>query len=192
MSSELATRLLTPLPRRMRTLERDRRGYPIPFVVVRDKTGEPQFTINDHEKVLACVNKKLCALCGKRCDDGFWFVGGSRCFTHSHGAFLDPPSHQDCAEFALRFCPFLAAPSYGRRIELRKLAPEALPDDMVIAIDESMKVERPDRFGLGKARGYDYFGSIPVDRIFVVSQWRFVEYWRHGQPAGAPARNETA
>jgi hypothetical protein len=46
------------IPKRMRSLERDKRGYPIPFIVLRDKTGQPQFTINDFRRIAECRNKR--------------------------------------------------------------------------------------------------------------------------------------
>ena len=49
--SALAERLATPVPKMMRTLPRDARGYPIPFIVVIDRAGKPQFTINDAQRV---------------------------------------------------------------------------------------------------------------------------------------------
>lgn len=105
------------IPKPLRSLERDRRGYPIPFIVMRDRTGRPHFQVNDARQVLRAIRGHLCALCGRRMREGFWFVGGPRCFMHPRGAFVDPPAHEDCARYAMQVCPYLAAPSYARRLD---------------------------------------------------------------------------
>jgi len=176
-----------PIPKRMRTLAKDHRGYPVPYIVLIDQTGKPQFTINDDEKVKRCDRRKLCSICGKPHDrDGFWFVGGSRCFLHPQGAFLDPPLHLECAEYALRVCPFLAARRYTKRIDDAKLAPGATPEGMTLLREEFMMPRLPERFGLGRTLGYRRLsrrGDLPV---YVVEGWRYVEFWRNGEPVNAP------
>lgn len=179
------------VPRRMRTLAKDARGYPVPFLVMVDKSGTPQFTINDHAKVHDCISKHLCAICGKRFDRNammhreMWFVGGSRCFLHERGAFLDPPLHLECAEYALRVCPFLAASRYMRRVDAKKLDPNNLPDGMAIVQEGFAMPRLPEIFGLGMTHRYRVIsqGSSPV---FVVDDWRYLEWWRAGEPVNAP------
>jgi hypothetical protein len=181
-------RLAAPLPRLLRTRPRDKRGYPIPFVVLIDRAGLPQFTINDARKVEQCRRKHLCGLCGKRMDDGFWFVGGARCFTHPHGAFVDPPNHYECAEYALRVCPFLAAPNYGKRIDLGKMTEASYGTSMAIIAHNSMPPAQPERFGLGQTSRYRLVETSPADPIglYVVENWQYLEWWRNGEPANAP------
>lgn len=186
MSITLGERLALPLPKQMRTRPRDPRGYPIPFVVLIDRSGQPQFTINDVRRTSACINRKLCSICGKRFDDGMWFVGGSRCFTHEHGAFIDPPMHHACAEYALRVCPFLAAPSYAKRIDDRKLKPANMPDDMALARVDHMPPSQPERFGLGCTRAYRLVHPGPGETIFVIDRWEYIEWWRDGVTINAP------
>lgn len=195
----LQERLAMPLPKRMRTLERDARGYPIPFIVLRDRSGTPQFTINDDRRTSQCISQKLCAICGKRFDMHrdpkvpgavflqMWFVGGSRCFLHRHGAFVDPPLHLDCAEYALRVCPFLAAPSYAKRIDDKKLKPGDLAEGMALHRHEHMMPRQPERFGLGCASAYQRVEPSPGSVLFVVARWDYVEWWRNGARCAAPA-----
>jgi len=201
-------RLALPLPKRMRTLERDARGYPIPFIVVRDRTGMPQFTINDAEKTEQCRRKGLCSICGKLFDRlpmgahpyravderprprmETWFVGGTRCFLHEHGGFLDPPVHYECGEYALRVCPFLAASRYAKRIDDAKLAPGALPDHMLIR-EAFMQPSLPERFGFGLALGVRYHVNAQQGGVYTVDDWRYVEWWREGEPVNAPDSGE--
>lgn len=181
-------RLSTEVPRLMRTLERDARGYPVPFIVLRDKAGKPHFTINSSVLVADCVRKRLCSICGKRMGPLVWFVGGSRCFLHRMGAFLDPPLHLECAEYALRVCPFLAASSYGKRIDDRTLDPGALPDDVALVRHNGALPQLPERFGLGAAKDY----RISNRTLFVVDHWEYVEFWRNGTPCNAPDSGQPA
>jgi hypothetical protein len=180
-----AERLAIPLPKQLRTRPRDARGYPIPFIVVIDRRRQPQFTINDSTRVTACRTRSLCGICGKRLDKDLWFVGGARCFLHPRGAFVDPPSHYACAEYALRVCPFLAAPSYAKRIDDRKLPPGGLPDGMALGRVDFMPPAQPERFGLGSTRAYRWV-SHDRDGVYVVDAWDYVEWWKTGEPVNAP------
>lgn len=177
----LADRLVIEIPPQMRTLERDHRGYPIPYIVLRDRTGMPQFTINDYRAVEKCITKRLCAICGKRLAKWMWFVGGSRCFMHPDGAFLDPPSHMACATYALQVCPFLAAPSYGKRIDDKRLTPERRPINMALVHIEDMLPDRPEWLGLGATTAYQR-----KDSHLIVDRWDYVEFWQKGEQVNAP------
>jgi hypothetical protein len=193
----LARRLAIELPRRMRTLPRDRRGYPIPFIVLIDRNGEPQFTINDWRRVAECRTKHLCSICGKRFDKHpvsskyeMWFVGGSRCFLHPRGGFLDPPMHLDCATYALRVCPFLAARAYSGRIDDAKLTPGGLPSGTALVREEYMQPALPERFGLGLTFDYRFHQEPNSAGVYTVDDWHYVEWWKAGEAVDAPASGE--
>lgn len=161
---------------------RDARGYPIPFLVLVDSRGRPQFTVNDVRRADLCRRKHLCSICGKRFDpEGAWFVGGSRAFLHPNGVFQDPPMHLDCAEYALRVCPFLAAPRWSRSVADAKLS--------ATTPIEYMPPRLPERFGLGLPGSYHWH---PESSVFVVDGWRYVEFWRAGQPIAAPETADPA
>lgn len=104
-----------PIPERMQGLERDKRGYPIPYVVMIDKTGMPHFVINAHEKTDECMRDARCHVCGQTLEPIFALVGGPRSAFHSQGAFFDGPMHLECATYALQVCPYLAVQSYTTR-----------------------------------------------------------------------------
>jgi len=174
------------IPKTMRTLAKDHRGYPIPFIVMRDKSGQPQFTINDFFKVRDCHAKRLCAICGKRLNEGFWFIGGSRCFLHEHGAFVDPPTHYECAEFAMRVCPFLAARKYTKRIDAKKLKRENIPDTYDLVLVEGMPPALPERFGLGHSSNYALLRRGPGDDLHIIDHWNYIEWWKNGERINAP------
>lgn len=178
-----STRMSTPIPKYMKTLERDERGYPIPFIVLRDKNNTPMFTINDQVKCEKARKGKLCAICGKRMRYGFWFVGGSRCFIHPRGAFIDPPIHYECGEYALQVCPFLAARSYSKRIDDAKLLPKNRPDNLQLLHQDHMPPNLPESFGIGHCTAY----IVTENKLFVVpNKWTFVEWWHNGVRVNAP------
>ena len=106
-----------PLPERMQALDKDRRGLPIPFLVVRDPDGGAHFTINDESKRQRCLKENLCAICGQPLHRGRWYVGGSLGAFHEHGRYVDPPLHRECTEYGLQVCPYLAAPKYTGRLD---------------------------------------------------------------------------
>lgn len=185
--SSTAARLALPIPKPMRTLERDSRGYPIPFIVLRAADGAAHFPVNDVRRVASCFSKRLCGICGKRLERTCWFVGGPGCFGADDGGFLDPPNHHDCAEYALRVCPFLAAPSYGRFLNDRKVVTSDVPSNMTIATSATASDKRPTIFGLGETGDY-YMQPMPGQPpLFGVGSWEFIEYWRFGARCDAPA-----
>jgi hypothetical protein len=176
----------TALPKLLRTLERDVRGYPIPFIVMRDEHNKPIFTMNDPRLVRECVRKGLCSICGKKLGQDRWFVSGSRAFLHPDGLFIDPPIHLECAEFALRVCPFLAATGWSKAIGMKlinaaKLKPGVKPLEV-----EHVGPVHPEWFGLGQPNRYDVNARKDGQYRFSVTDWRHIEFWKNGQPVAAP------
>lgn len=190
MSTTQATRLLVTIPMQMRGLQKDDRGYPIPYVVLRDIQRKPMFTINDHFRTRECLTKHLCSICGKRLPIEPWFVGGSRCFLHEHGAFIDPPVHYECGNYALQVCPFLAMPSYSKRIYDKLLRPERRPSNLTIVRQAHMLPNQPEHFGFGRTADFTYIEYREEGRniggIYKATTWSFVEFWRNGEIINAP------
>jgi hypothetical protein len=104
---------------------------------------------------------------------------------HEHGAFLDPPLHQECAEYALQVCPFLAAPSYAKRIDDKKLKPENRPDGMILVKHGNMLPDQPERFGLGMTSSMEII-SERAGYLFIPKKWEYVEFWKSGKPCNSP------
>lgn len=176
-----ASRLACEVPRRLRTRPRDARGYPVPWIVMVDRAGRAHFPVNDAGRVHDCITRKLCGLCGKRLDAGCWFVGGPRCFTDPMGAFADPAMHEDCARYALRVCPYLAAPSYAKRIDGRTIDAKALPPDMLIVQDDDMADARPTQFMLGHTPGFSTVAAGPGQFYMRAQGWLQLETWQCGK-----------
>lgn len=104
---------LPELPRRMRSLPLDHRGYPIPwFVAFID--GKPDFRVVKPNAIAVAVNNKLCWLCGAPMGRFGAFVIGPMCAVNRVSS--EPPSHRDCAIFAAKACPFLTRPNAERRL----------------------------------------------------------------------------
>jgi hypothetical protein len=168
------------IPERMARLDRDTRGYPIPWNVLRVEDGTPFFTINDDRKHWRALRENLCPICGEKLGRWMWFVGGPRSAFDEHGWYLDLPGHHSCMTFALATCPYLAAPKYLGRIDVAD--PSKLPPEMRILIDETVIPERPEVFvAVGSARMElqprgELFPYVRPLRPFLG-----VEYWRHGQ-----------
>jgi len=175
-----------PIPARMRHLERDARGYAIPWTVFRDTSGRAHFTINDENRRQRVIREDRCPICLTKLLRGRWFVGGPASAFHAHGAYIDPPMHTECARYALQVCPYLAAPNYAKRLDDRTLAPgEPVP----LLLDPTMDPQRPPLFVAVMATGQrliredvDYAGT-PVHLVRFLKPRRpylRVEYWRDG------------
>jgi hypothetical protein len=190
-----------PLPESMSGLPRDRRGYPIPWIVLRDRTGRPHFTINDSRKVKECGKFGLCGICGKPLGKhnpknphkGAWFVGGPASFYMDRGAFLDPPMHRECATYALTVCPYIANPSYGKRIDDATLKAEHVPEGTaIIAHDGHTLNDKPPLFILGLARRWESFEPAPGQTLFKVRNykhdWVVLSAWKDGEELDVESR----
>lgn len=159
------------IPKRMRKLERDRRGYPIPKSVFRDSTGKPHFQISDQTELRRLLKFDLCGMCGAKLKPSRWFVGGPKSAFYVQGAYFDPPMHDECAHYALQVCPYLAAPTYSKRIE-----DKTIKDGSQTIVDERVEVERPPVFVAVEATGQTLH-----DRLIIPKQpYAKIEYWLHG------------
>jgi hypothetical protein len=108
-------------PARIARLPRDHRGFPTPFFVTwfdtdgkrtRDGHGRPDFRVIDPDKIFRCYRKDLCWICGERLGVNKAFVIGPMCAINR--TTQEPPSHYECAQYAVRACPFLSFPNRKR------------------------------------------------------------------------------
>jgi hypothetical protein len=96
----------------MVALPRDERGYPIPWFVAY-VNGKPDFRLADISRVEQAVRGSLCWICGGGLARYRAFViGPLGAINRVHS---EPPSHHECAMYAVRVCPFLALPKARRR-----------------------------------------------------------------------------
>lgn len=188
--------LAIPVPPRMARLERDPRGYPIPVTVYRDRGGRPHFTINNEAARQRTIAEDRCPICGGPLLRGRWLVGGPASALHPRGAYIDPPMHDECAHYALRVCPYLAAPSYGKRIDDKTLTDDG-KKDAGLMLDPTMMPHRPAVFVavmfVGRPICISDTVSNGTQRIKMVRHikprrpYRRVEFWREGRELHDPA-----
>ena len=100
-----------PIPHRMKHLPLDHRGYPTPVIVV-VKDGKPVFSVNDIDITNRMIQEDRCSICGTKLFRGRWLVGGGLSGLSEKGKFADGPLHDECAHYALKVCPYLAAPNW--------------------------------------------------------------------------------
>lgn len=163
------------LPECMSHLEKDARGYPIPYSVTRRRDGTPDFRVIDPVKWGDCVTYRKCALTGLPLGSEFAFVGGP--LSMQNRLFTDPAMLPEAAEYAIQVCPFLAAPSFSYA-EPRggKLAGED------VTVFKGMSTERPSVFAIGIATGYSLF-KHGEGLVIQARMWKRVTYYKHGKKA---------
>ena len=101
-----------PIPARLRYLPRTLAGVPIPWFVAWDG-DRYDFRVVEARKIAPAVKQRICWLCGLPLGRMMCFVVGPMCVVNRVSS--EPPMHRECAEYALRACPFLTQPSRERR-----------------------------------------------------------------------------
>lgn len=155
------------MPETLRELERDRRGYPIPWFVARPANGQIDFRVMDPDHLVMAVQDRLCWVCGKRHDKEVAFIGGP--LSTAQGLYADPPAHIDCALFSVKVCPFLAIPTAKRR--------EAKLPEHTVTTGVIMK--NPEVFGILITDAYRFVGS----NIIKANPPSAIHWYCEGKPA---------
>lgn len=170
------------IPKRLALRPRDKRGYPIPYGVLVNSDGTPDFRITDQEKWMFAAQHRRCGLCGEPLGAKMAFVGGPLC--HQYRYFTDLPMHRDCAEYALQVCPYLALPrmSHALAYQGKNLAP-----GIAIKVSSDVSTEKPERFMLSIARDFK-IGKLPDGSLALqASEWLETVWWKDGEIVGPPA-----
>jgi hypothetical protein len=98
------------------------RGYPVPWFVqwfddanqpTECGIGHPDYRVVDTRKMALAVRQRRCWICGGILGKYMAFTIGPMCALNRVSA--EPPSHQDCAIFSAKACPFLTRPHMRRR-----------------------------------------------------------------------------
>ena len=160
------------IPHDLESRPRDARGYPIPVAVVIDANGKPDFRVTDQTMWVRLLRERRCHMCGGPLQRSLTFVGGpasmrSRCFT-------DGPMHDECAQYALQVCPFLAAPSFA----YARASPKV--EGREIVVNEAMSTERPAYFGHGYTTAYRVGVHPTAGLLIQADSWFGVDWWKDG------------
>lgn len=175
------------IPTRMAQLPKDKRGYPIPANVMRDKDGAPHFTINDENVRQRQIEQDLCAICGTKLFRFRWLSGGPMSVFHPDGMFIDTPLHHECMQYAMQVCPYLAAPNYNKRIDGATLQADKAPG--IQLLDPTVMDNRPPVFVALQLAREDVLRVMDGMRLFVKylkprrgpGKFRALEFWQNGR-----------
>lgn len=146
-------------------------GYPIPYFVP-NFDGKPEFRGFDPDKMRVCVRHQRCWLCGQPLGRFMAFVIGPMCSVNKTSA--EPPSHYDCAFYAIQACPFLTQPRMRRN---EKDMPEDSRDAPGIMLKRNPGVTL-----IWVTRGYKPFkadGGV----LFRIGDPQRVEFYAEGRKA---------
>lgn len=163
---------MPPLPKEMQDLPVDERGYPVPaFVSWID--GKPEFRAMRGDHWAACVQKKLCWVCGKPLTSvKFNFVAGPMCGINRTSA--EPPCHLACAQFSAKACPFMSMPKMRRR-------ENDLPEDRK---ESGFAIKRnPGVALIWTTKSYKLFMADRGVHLITMGEPVNVEWWCEGREA---------
>lgn len=162
-------------------------GYPTPYFVCWFRDGKlvpetvegavPSFPTTDHSRLVVCRKHNRCWICGQT-------LGAFKAFVFGPASALarasyEPPSHRDCARYAVQVCPYLINPNFKHATErghqLRpgeRVLPEVQPHNPGLAV-------------LWITRRYGVEARDPSRGIFVFvpGEPEHVELWAHGRKA---------
>jgi hypothetical protein len=147
----------------------------VPWFVSKLDDGTYDFRAFDWIKMQRAVKQKLCWLCGQSVGRRMAFTVGSMCVVNR--VTSEPPSHRDCAEYAVKACPFLSQPRMRRNtVDLPEGAEapagehlDRNPGAVAIYITQSYRQFRPDP----RKAGLLFQLGDPID----------IAFYREGRPA---------
>lgn len=158
------------LPPRIAKLPTDERGYPVPYFV-EWIDGKPDFRVMSSKNLARAVNYRRCWICGEQLGRFLCFAIGPMCGVNRISA--EPPSHYDCARFAVSACPFLSKP-------LAKRNDRNLPNGKTVA---GIMIERnPGVTLLWVTKSYHVMNE-PDGVLFRIGEPERVQFFREGRLA---------
>jgi ferredoxin len=162
------------LPEKMARRPVDHRGYPVPWFVAWIN-GKPDFRIMDPAKWQLGMDKRRCWVCGGGLGKFGTFVAGLMCIvTHTSA---EPPSHIECAKFAVKGCPFLTIPTAQYRDA--KLPAEVRANEGAIFTNPEVSA----LWTTDQWRAEYGLGDDGQTRLVKFGEPRTVSYWTQGRPA---------
>jgi hypothetical protein len=166
---------MPPLPPRFLKLPLDHRGYPVPRFCYQRPDGTYDFRVVRPGWPQACRRNKLCWLCGDPLGKFMCFVIGPMCAINRNTA--EPPCHRDCAEFAVKACPFMRFPN-------RKRDTEDMPEEgRKPGGDEAMIMRNPGVTCLWITKSYRPYPAGDGSTLIEIGPPFEVTWWAHGRKA---------
>lgn len=174
--TSLRPELALIIPRRMLARPIDARGYCVPWFV-EWIDGTPDFRVMDRVKWMRAVRESLCWLCGDKLGRLKTFVIGPMCAINRTTS--EPPSHTDCATFAVRSCPFMTRPAAQYRTANMPADAQTAPGDALMHNPTASALWTTASFGLWRVDdGY----------LIKIGDPHEVSFWHRGRLA---TRQET-
>lgn len=167
------------IPQKMQHLPKDKRGYPVPHIILMSKDGEPNFIVNNDVEVWRCLSEKRCHVCGLKLEDDMWMLGGPKSAFHPRGAFNDGPVHKECGEYALQVCPYLAVSNYKGKQTMDDIAAGKF-DSPVTLYNPTQDPNRVPFFVFAKVSDYNVSVNGINRYVKPVTPYLEVEYWNDG------------
>lgn len=169
------------LPKHMRGLPFDHRGFPVPRFVswfIDGKQapfgkGTPDFRVIDPVHYQNCIKKHACWICGEPMGRHTVFVIGPMCAINRISS--EPPSHRSCAEFAAKVCPFLSRP-----LAKRGLSP--LPEKTISAPGTPL-YHNPGVTCLWETQDFELFLAGDRGNLIHLGDPESVDWFAHGRKA---------
>jgi hypothetical protein len=162
-----------PMPSRISKLPISEAGFPLPWFTAYDRDGKPVPQLADPAKRMRAVRVNLCWICGEPLGRFKAFILGTMCAVNRTTA--EPPSHRDCAEYAVLACPFLRNP----RMRRNPTTPEEHKQPPAGAM-----IERNPKVSLiWVTHDYQLVGDRRGGELFRVGAPVEVTFWREGRIA---------
>jgi hypothetical protein len=161
------------MPSRIAKLSISDQGFPIPWFVPLNRNGKPVPQAADPVKRMRAARVNLCWCCGEQLGRFKAFLIGPMCAVNRITA--EPPSHLDCAEYAVKACPFMSKPNMRRNPTVPEQGKQAPPGIMI--------ERNPGVVLLWITHDYRLVGDRRGGELFQIGQPVEVRFYREGRPA---------
>lgn len=163
---------IEPVPHRMKGRP-IARGYPVPWFCPQLPDGTWEFRAAEGGKFQYAIRYGVCWLCGRPLGSHKAFVIGPMCAVNRTTS--EPPCHTDCAEWAVKVCPFLTQRQAERR-EGNKPAGWTPPAGEMIARQPGVAL-------LWQTKHFNLFSDGQGGVLIRIGDPERVTWWREARPA---------
>lgn len=164
------------MPSRIAKLPVSDNGFPVPKFV-QWINAKPDFRVINHSFMANAIRLKLCWLCGEALGRYQALTLGPMCVCTR--VTSEPPSHLECARFAVKACPFLTQPNRARN---KHDLPDNAQDPAGIFLERNPGVTAiyvTESYKLFKAQGANGGGGFLIQ----IGEPTSVEWWARGREA---------